>query len=101
MDTIYLYLILIPYPHNTSMKKYKTLSRIAVDIVMVFSIAWAPLWLVVLLAIAFAWFFVPYYENILWGLALDSLYGLHSFYGLSIALAVFIIIELLKKRTRI
>jgi hypothetical protein len=83
------------------MNRYKSIARVTADVIMIFSLAWAPLWLVVLLAIAFAWFFVPYYENILWGLGYDSLYGLHSFYGLIVALTVFAIIEFLKNKTRI
>jgi hypothetical protein len=83
------------------MKKYKIISRIAADIIMILSIAWAPLWIVVVFAIAFGWFFAPYFEIILCGLAFDSLYGLHSFYGLAISFALFVIIELLKNKTRI
>jgi hypothetical protein len=83
------------------MNRYKSLARIAADVIMILSLAWAPLWLFIIFAIAFAWFFAPYYENILWGLVLDSLYGLHSFYGLITALLIFVIIEVLKRRMRI
>jgi len=68
---------------------------------MILLIAWAPLWLVVIMTVAFAWAFSPYYEVIAWGISLDALYGFHSVYGIIFALAVFIIIEIFKRRTRI
>ncbi|MDR3558028.1 MAG: hypothetical protein P4L61_00700 [Candidatus Pacebacteria bacterium] len=83
------------------MKRYKLIARLAADICMIFTIAFAPLWLVVIFAAAFAWLFAPYYEIVLWGVAFDSLYGSHSFYGAGLALVIFVIIELLKKKTRI
>ena len=83
------------------MQKYKLISRIVADILMIALIAWSPLWAIIIFSIAFAWIFAPYYEIILWGLAYDALYGLHSFYGVVIALVIFIIIEILKRKTRI
>jgi hypothetical protein len=83
------------------MKKYKIIGRIAADILMIALIAWSPLWTIIIFSIVFAWLFSPYYEVIIWGLAFDALYGLHSFYGVIFALGVFIIIEVLKRKTRI
>jgi hypothetical protein len=83
------------------MKKYKLIGRIAADILMIALVAWSPLWAIIIFSIAFAWIFAPYYEVIIWGLAFDALYGLHSVYGVITALVIFIIIEVLKKRTRI
>ena len=83
------------------MKNYKLIYRIAADILMIALIAWSPLWAIIIFSIVFAWIFAPYYEVIVWGLAFDALYGLHSVYGVIFALGVFIIIEVLKRRTRI
>ena len=83
------------------MNKHKLIFRIIADIAMIFLIAWAPLWAVVIFAAAFAWIFVPYYEIVFAGLAFDSIYGSHSFYGVTLAFVIFAIIELLKKKTRI
>ena len=71
------------------------------DIAMILLLAWAPEWAVAICAATLAWIFAPYYEVILFGLIFDSLYGLHSFYGVALAFAIFAIIELLKKKTRI
>ena len=83
------------------MKNYHIIWRIAADLAIILLLALAPLWVVAICAAAFAWAFAPYYEIILCGLALDSLYRSHSFYGVALAFAVFAIIELLKKKTRI
>ena len=83
------------------MQKYKTIFRIAADIIMVILLAWFPLWSIIVFSIAFAWIFAPYYEIIAWGLAMDSLYGMHSLYGVSAAFVIFVIIEVFKRRTRI
>jgi hypothetical protein len=83
------------------MKNYKLISRIAADILTIALLAWAPLWIIVFCLIAFSWLFAPYYEIIVWGLAYDALYGLHSIYGLITALLIFVIIEVLRMRTRI
>src|ERR1035437_7395085 len=83
------------------MKKYKLIGRIAADIFIIVLIAWSPLWAIIIFSIVFAWIFAPYYEVIIWGLAFDALYGLHSVYGVIFALGVFIIIEVLKRKTRI
>jgi len=82
------------------MKNYNIIARIASDIIMIALLAWAPVYAVAIFAIAFAWFFSPYYEIIAWGIAYDSLYGLHSIYGTIAALAIFVIVEVLKKKTR-
>ena len=83
------------------MQKYKLISRIAADIAMILLLAFAPIWIVIIFAAAFAWFFAPYYEIIIWGLAFDALYGSHSVYGVIASLAIFILIEVLKRKTRI
>jgi uncharacterized membrane protein len=83
------------------MKKYKFIVRIATDILMIALIAWSPLWAIIIFSMVFAWIFAPYYEVIIWGLAFDALYGLHSIYGVVTALVIFIVIEVLKRRTRI
>jgi len=83
------------------MEKYKTLARLAADILMILLVALAPVWAVFLFSIAFAWIFAPYYEIMLWGLAFDALYGFHSVTAIIIAAAAFIAIELFKRRTRI
>ena len=86
---------------NNFFKRYKMFSRIAADIFIIVLIAWSPLWAIIIFSIVFAWIFAPYYEVIIWGLAFDALYGLHSVYGVIFALGVFIIIEVLKRKTRI
>jgi hypothetical protein len=83
------------------MQNHKLILRIAADLLMIALIAWSPLWAIIIFSIVFAWIFAPYYEIIVWGLAYDALYGLHSVYGVIFALGVFIIIEVLKQKTRI
>ena len=83
------------------MKNHVFISRIIADLAMILIVAWSPLWAVAIFAVAFAWIFAPYYEIVLVGLAFDSLYGSHSFYGVILAFVIFAIIESLKKKTRI
>ena len=83
------------------MKKHKIIGRIAADIFIIVLLAWSPLWAIIIFSIAFAWIFAPYYEVIIWGLAYDALYGLHSVYGVIFALGLVVIIEIFKSRTRI
>ena len=86
---------------NNIFKKYNLIFRIAADILTIALVAYSPIWAVLLASIAFAWIFAPYYEIIVVGLIMDSLYGLHSFYGIIMALVIFVIIEVMKRRTRI
>jgi hypothetical protein len=83
------------------MKNYKLISRIAADIFIIVLLVWSPLWAIIIFSIVFAWFFAPYYEVIILGLAFDALYGVHSVYGVITALLIFVIIEVLKRKTRI
>ena len=71
------------------------------DLLMIFLIAWSPIYAVIIFAIVFSWLFAPYYEIVVWGLAYEALYGLHSVYGIITALVIFVIIEVLRRRTRI
>jgi hypothetical protein len=83
------------------MKRHKFIARLAADVCMILSIAFAPLWFVAVFALALAWIFAPYYEVILWGLSLDAVYGFHSEYGIALSFITFAMIELLKKKTRV
>ncbi len=83
------------------MNKYALIGRLAADVLMVFLIAWSSSWSVIILAVACACIFAPYYEIVIWGLAFDSLYGLHSMYGIITSLILFIAIEIVKEKTRI
>jgi len=81
--------------------KNKLAYRIVADIVMVAFIAWAPIWIVVPAAVAASWVFAPFYEIIFIGFVWDALYGFHSFKGMIVALFVFLLIEIFKRRSRI
>lgn len=80
---------------------WKPILRLAADLGMVALIAWAPLWVGAVAALASAWAFAPYYEILAWGLAYGSLYGMRDWRGAVIAFAVIVLIELLRKRFRI
>jgi hypothetical protein len=83
------------------MKKFKPFLRILSDLCMICLIAWAPIWVVAIASIAFAWAFAPYYEIVVFGLASDALYGFHSVTGIIAAFLVFVAIEIIRQRTRV
>jgi hypothetical protein len=75
-------------------------ARIGADILMIALIAFAPAYLSMIAALAFGIAFAPYYELILWGLVLDTLYGVGTYHALVGAALAFILIELVRRRMR-
>ena len=83
------------------MTRYKIIFRIIADLALIALVAWAPVYAVAIFAVVSAWIFAPFYEIVICGLAVDSLYGFHSVIAIVIAVLVFALVEIFKKKTRI
>ncbi len=82
--------------------------RIIIDIFIILSIVVCPWWLTFLLIILGLFLFNKFYEAFLFGLILDSLYGISreiflekDYISILIVIVLFFLINWLKKRLRI
>jgi hypothetical protein len=84
------------------------MKRLLVDIFLIFLITYTPWWCVVITAFIAAIYFLSFYELLLVGIVLDSLYNAPtvSFLNFEFVITVatiflFIFAEILKKRLRV
>lgn len=82
--------------------------RIIIDIFIILSIVTCPWWLTFLLVILGLFLFNKFYEAFLFGLILDSLYGISrevflgkNYISILIVVVLFFLVNWLKKRLRI
>jgi len=84
------------------------LLRILASIALLFSILYMPLWLSALIAILAMVYFSFFWEGVVLFFLLDLLYGVGEsrylgvfFVSFIVSLAVFLVIELIKKKVRV
>ncbi len=81
--------------------------RIAVNLVLIIALFFAPWWVTLILGVIASFYFSPYYELIVLGALFDILYGVttsttfsYNVFGFVASVVLFLIIERVKRELR-